>query len=1417
MQSLPTEPEELLRQFHLVLQDEVETLANPETLPLLALLANIAQLEVDDPAIDGLEKRFLEVLSEDAPTYGQLLTLLGHAIRKIIFLFPENKAFWYPAATHRGVLNTPLLLLLQGQLETLENEKERPRLPVYPLPAGRVRDRLLGVFGNWASQPEENTNARSAYFILSCLLEVLRTHSSELEKRFFPERAYLEQIVRTKEYATLDRLYIELFGQEDGLFQDIETIGVEVIDEYEIFSEIEGEEYEEDHEDEESEDNSQRIDSVLSIARDTPQFIIIGSPGAGKTTTLYKILYHQAREILAGDRSQRIPVVLAANKYTDFQDFRFLLRQRTEGDWAETALEQGRLLLMFDGLNEIPEEYRDMAQREIQEFIEEYPENGYILSERKYGFRRGLYNLPVFEIQELQEGQIKSFITNYVPENAEEIWQQIAETPELLELAFNPLLLKMILSVSQDGKLPENRGELMRNFVRAILEREAKRKPQMPQQLKYEVLSHLAYRMQIGGHVSVTIPQAHKVMDEKLRELNSYHTPKELHAELIDNFLLKEGGTNDVLFIHQTYQDFFCATALRKTFLAKGKLSLDITLEQWYEPLLIASDIMDDAKNFEAYLEYLFSGGEKHAYAKALEDFVPSDFNQRPDIACRMAYKAREKFPESYALAETYLKNYTVLWYSYYQRFQHEAIPLENLLAAVGALSSPALLKKVIRDDHWVQLWLYSEREEETGEKEEEEEQRFMQRVTALVEHTSNFEALYEVSTKREFLFFKSLIDRLRKIKYTLISSTSTFFLARFFETHPDLHLLFRIGQDNLDFLLTHFDRKNASSADMKRFLKHLSKNRQLSPRGITILFEELHEQPYSLKFAKGILDGVLFRFPNYSEETRIAFIENLLGNGLPERLRNKIIPSAFRFPHMHPYVFRVLEEKYAKDGELDRVFLQNLQGIPYAQLTSTLQNLFQGHLQEGKRITLVPDSVLKVRRSENKIYFRFPLSMREKLQELLKNKSEIQTGNYYGHFYEVEFQYASHEVFTLKLLKYETLPEDFPAPQEGGEDLQLEHENFSLVEWEHSKSGQFLHALPTQTQGMRNEHIGQRGTLGQYGEVEVVGLNSIPKKPLEPLYILAKFYVMNCSLEDYDEENAALHVTHTFLNLNFAEPLRYHPDIIARNPEVLDLLKRNILKKKVKKFVRDLGLSHLFHTHIQQTDYGVIVDVFMNRVKVYSITHKNFIDFFVLQEKLNEYKTNEIVVIEDNLTIGSLPDQENRSSKIGFLESEVIAVDLERRDGFIRRSIAEKAATNIFSDYFFHFDNCNFEPHIGDYVSFIPALNRSKNYKNQPIALKVQRIERPHYVCEITKIGHDPRYDTIYGFGRDVHTGEQLYFKFLRRFLRYIKGVETKIEAGELFEYIIYSEAFNGKYKRIKLISRRDEERPLHLSEQEA
>src|SRR6185312_8933310 len=232
---------------------------------------------------------------------------------------------------------------------------------------------------------------------------------------------------------------------------------------------------------------------------------IIGPPGSGKTTLLKHIAFVLSSRTRSAGRSVpwKLPVIIYLRDHRDkfsgkppslVQLIRSSisdLSDKEPPDWIETQLRRNRFLIMLDGLDEIAEsEVRQSLADWTDRQRNLYPEVLFIVTSRPFGYRDNpLEAALVLQVQPFSHDQIETFlgrwylatsIRSHGKDNLaallaarsgyQNLLQKLNDTPALLELGINPLLLTMIANVHYyRGALPGSRAELYKEVCEVFL------------------------------------------------------------------------------------------------------------------------------------------------------------------------------------------------------------------------------------------------------------------------------------------------------------------------------------------------------------------------------------------------------------------------------------------------------------------------------------------------------------------------------------------------------------------------------------------------------------------------------------------------------------------------------------------------------------------------------------------------------------------------------------------------------------------------------------------------------------------------------------------------------------------------------------------------------------------------------------
>lgn len=305
-------------------------------------------------------------------------------------------------------------------------------------------------------------------------------------------------------------------------------------------------------------------------------------------------------------------------------------RQRNDGfgeaiPALQTLARQGRLLLLLDGVDEVPLEQRPAVWQAIAALSEgPYLENRWVATCRILSFEaaEAPKGVPVQTLQPLNQAQVKQFIESWYAilveageksqEQGRALAQQLqaAAKSRLQSLAENPMLLTiMALVQTYHGTLPDERAKLYQACVETLLLRWQRHKEtgtsaELPdfladlgvdQRQLEELLWEIAWKAHsrtISQEKSADIAEA-EVMQIASAHLGSYAKAEQFirYTEQRTHLLIGYGGKKERIyrFPHRTFQEYLaaCYLASQRDF-PRGAPTLAKRGDTWREVLNLA-------------------------------------------------------------------------------------------------------------------------------------------------------------------------------------------------------------------------------------------------------------------------------------------------------------------------------------------------------------------------------------------------------------------------------------------------------------------------------------------------------------------------------------------------------------------------------------------------------------------------------------------------------------------------------------------------------------------------------------------------------------------------------------------------------------------------------------------------------------
>ncbi|MEU0923383.1 NACHT domain-containing protein [Streptomyces malaysiensis] len=366
---------------------------------------------------------------------------------------------------------------------------------------------------------------------------------------------------------------------------------------------------------------------------------VIGAPGTGKTTLLKHLALGLARE--RGGRD--LPVLLLLRDHAEaigarpdvsLPEIIGASLRRLKGDeppgWFDRQLQEGRCVVLLDGLDEVArEEDRRHVSKWVEEQIEQYEGNDFVLTSRPHGYASAPVNRArVLQVRRFTGEQIRRFVhgwyraierlstgtddaavTDRAEEGAEDLLDRLRARPVLYDLAANPLLLTMIANVHRyRGALPGSRAELYGEICEVLLWRrqEAKGGAAVPRDeltgaKKEVVLRELAFVMMADRMRDIRGEYASDVLRPLLFRVSSILSSQEFLDAIVVSGLLIERERGLYSFAHLTLQEHLAALHIQH----RGRvdvLAANVDDDWWRETTLLYAARVDPAPVVEACL-----------------------------------------------------------------------------------------------------------------------------------------------------------------------------------------------------------------------------------------------------------------------------------------------------------------------------------------------------------------------------------------------------------------------------------------------------------------------------------------------------------------------------------------------------------------------------------------------------------------------------------------------------------------------------------------------------------------------------------------------------------------------------------------------------------------------------------------------
>ncbi len=398
-----------------------------------------------------------------------------------------------------------------------------------------------------------------------------------------------------------------------------------------------------------------RVDGLEAVQQ-KKQLMILGRPGAGKTTFLKRLatLCNQGTFL-----PEQVPIFVTLKQFAETDGHPGLLdfithcfAPQLSRDAVDQLLHQGRGLLLLDGLDEVLEKDHDRVLREIRKLAQRCAASHLVITcriaAREYVFEQ----FTDVEMADFSNEQIFDFADKWFkvkePDNVDKdgkstvaqlFWEALKARKPIKELASNPLLLTLLcLEFEQSAEFPQSRAELYERSLNVLFskwdgQRRIKRDEvyrRLPIKRKESLLGQLARHTFERGDYFFREYLAENLIGQYIQNLpDASHDPEAL---LVDSRavlksiesqhgLLTERATGIYSFSHLTFHEYFTAKNILDV--ANPAVQQDaiqelvghINEKRWREVFLLVAERMDRADYLliamKQQIDQMLDGDEK--------------------------------------------------------------------------------------------------------------------------------------------------------------------------------------------------------------------------------------------------------------------------------------------------------------------------------------------------------------------------------------------------------------------------------------------------------------------------------------------------------------------------------------------------------------------------------------------------------------------------------------------------------------------------------------------------------------------------------------------------------------------------------------------------------------------------------------
>ena len=375
-----------------------------------------------------------------------------------------------------------------------------------------------------------------------------------------------------------------------------------------------------------------RIEAVL---RSNNRLMIRGDAGSGKTTLLQWLAVSAARGTFTSDLIEwngLTPFLIKLRSYSG----RTLPRPEefveatagaisglTPEGWTHRQLDEGHVLLLIDGVDEVQTSERPRVKSWLHELLVAYPKLRVVVTSRPAAATHNWLSSERFRsalVQPMSNSDVEVFCTRWhdavyeasvanrisLPCSSDDlgdykraVLRHLESRKHLQGLATNPLMCAMLCALNLDRRkhLPPDRMRIYADAIQLLLDRRDSERDipsvsdvALTATQKMTLLQYLAWRVSDAGRAELPASEATAHVGVALARIPGIAAgPNEVMSYLLNRSgLLREPIPGRIDFIHRTFQEYLTAKECAETHAITAMINR-AHLDQWRETIIMAA------------------------------------------------------------------------------------------------------------------------------------------------------------------------------------------------------------------------------------------------------------------------------------------------------------------------------------------------------------------------------------------------------------------------------------------------------------------------------------------------------------------------------------------------------------------------------------------------------------------------------------------------------------------------------------------------------------------------------------------------------------------------------------------------------------------------------------------------------------